>query len=81
MVHPFGGIGLGWGYSKFSHVADVDRDWNYTLQISAGLEIQFAEEFGVYLEAKGLASGSDGERANEFDFSGSGLMAGVSFIF
>ncbi len=81
MVHPFCGIGLGWGYTKFSHIADTDRNWDYALQISAGLELQLAEEFGIYIEAKGLASGTDGERENEFDYSGSGLMAGVSFIF
>ncbi|MFN2366693.1 MAG: hypothetical protein ABR523_09570, partial [Desulfurivibrionaceae bacterium] len=27
MVHPFVGIGLGWGYSKFHRVNDIDRDW------------------------------------------------------
>ena len=81
MVHPFGGIGLGWGYTKFNRVGDIDRDWNYVLQISAGVEIRFAEEFGIFIEGKGLASGTDGERENEFDFSGPSLMAGVSFIF
>lgn len=81
MVHPFVGIGLGWGYSKFYRVNDIDRDWNPALQLSTGLEIQFAEEFGIYIEARGLASGTDGERDNEFDFSGPGLMAGASFIF
>lgn len=81
MIHPFGGIGLGLAYTKFSHDYDVDRDLNYVLQISAGVEIQFAEEFGIIIEAKGLASGTDGERENEFDFSGPSLMAGVSFIF
>ena len=80
-IHPFGGIGLGWGYTKFNRVSDVDRDLNYVLQISAGLEIQFAEEFGIFIEGKGLASGTDGERENEFDFSGPSLTAGVSFIF
>ena len=81
MVHPFGGIGLGWGYTKFSRDGDVDRDLNYVLQISAGLELQLAEEFGIFIEGKGLASGTDGERENEFDFSGPSLLAGVSLIF
>ncbi|MEN8135218.1 MAG: hypothetical protein ABFS18_06740 [Thermodesulfobacteriota bacterium] len=81
MVHPFGGVGLGWGYSKFGRDGDVDRDLNYVLQINAGLEIQLAEEFGIFIEGKALASGTDGERENEFDFSGPSLMAGVSLIF
>jgi opacity protein-like surface antigen len=87
MIHPFVGIGLGWGYTQFNRINDIDqewdtdREWNTALQISTGVEFQFAEEFGIYIEAKGLASGSDSERENEFDFSGSGLMAGVSFIF
>ena len=81
MVHPFLGIGLGWGYSKFNRIGDTDRDWNTALQISTGLEIQFAEEFGIFLEAKGIASGTEGERDNEFDFTGADLLAGVSFIF
>lgn len=81
-VLPFAGIGLGWGFAKYDDgVGKVDRDWNPTLQISAGVEFQVAEEFGIYLEAKGLASNTDGERENEFDFTSSGLMAGVSLIF
>ncbi len=81
IVRPFGGIGLGWGYSKFSRDGDVDRDLNYVLQIAAGVEFQLAEEFGIFIEGKGLASGTDGDRENEFDFSGPSLMAGVSVIF
>jgi len=81
MVHPFLGVGLGWGYSKFLRTGDIDRDWNTALQISTGIEIRPADEFGIYIEAKGLASNTDGERENEFDFSGGGLLAGVSFIF
>jgi opacity protein-like surface antigen len=81
MIHPFGGIGLGWGYTKFDRTVDVDRDWNYVLQLSAGLELRFAEEFGLYIEAKSLMSGTDGVRENEYDFSGPSLMTGVSFIF
>ena len=81
IVRPFGGIGLGWGYTKFGRDGDVDRDLNYVLQIAAGVELQLAEEFGIFIEGKGLASGTDGERENEFDFSGPSLMAGVSVIF
>ncbi|MEN8142705.1 MAG: hypothetical protein ABFQ82_03795 [Thermodesulfobacteriota bacterium] len=81
MIHPFGGIGLGWGYTKFNRVVDIDRDWNPVLQISGGLEVLFAEEFGFFIEAKALMSGTDGERENEFDFSGPALLTGVSFIF
>lgn len=81
VVHPFGGIGLGWGYTKFNRDGDSDRDLNYVLQIAAGLEIRMAEEFGIFIEAKALASGTDGERENEFDFSGPSVMAGVSVIF
>jgi len=81
IVRPFGGIGLGWGYTKFGRDGDVDRDLNYVLQIAAGVELQLAAEFGIFLEGKGFASGTDGERENEFDFSGPSLMAGVSVIF
>jgi len=81
MVHPFVGIGLGWGYTKFHRIGDTDHDWNGALQLAAGLEFRFAREFGIFVEGKGLASGTDGERDNEFDFTGSGLLAGVSFIF
>jgi len=81
IVRPVGGIGLGWGYTKFGRDGDVDRDLNYVLQIAAGVELQLAEEFGIFIEGKGLASGTDGERENEFDFSGPSLMAGVSVIF
>jgi opacity protein-like surface antigen len=82
VFHPFAGVGLGYGFAKYDDgVGNVDRDWNYALQLTGGFELRFAEEFGIFLEAKGLASGTDGERANEFDFSSAGLMAGVSFIF
>ena len=81
MIHPFGGIGLGWGYTKFNRGVDIDRDWNPVLQIVGGLEIQFAKELGIFIEVKSLMSGTDGERENEFDFSGPSLMTGVSFIF
>ena len=82
VFHPFAGIGLGYGFAKYDDgVGNVDRDWNMALQVTGGFELQFADDFGFFVEAKGLASGTDGERANEFDFSSAGLMAGISFIF
>ena len=82
VFHPFVGFGLGYGFSRYNDGGgNIDEDWNYALQVTGGFELQFADEFGIFLEAKGLASGTDGERANEFDFSSAGLMAGVSFIF
>jgi opacity protein-like surface antigen len=81
VFHPFVGIGLGYGFSRYNNGVDIDEDWNLALQLTGGFELQFADEFAIFLEAKGLASGTDGERANEFDFSSTGLMAGVSFIF
>jgi opacity protein-like surface antigen len=82
VFHPFAGIGLGWGFTRYNDgIQHTDEDWNLALQLTGGFELQFSEGFAVFLEAKGLASGTDGERANEFDFSSTGLMAGVSFIF
>ena len=81
MIRPYTGIGLGWGYTKFNRSVDADRDWNPVLQVSGGLEIKLADEFGLYAEVKQLISGTDGERENEFDFSGPAFMTGVSFIF
>ena len=81
VFHPFAGIGLGYGFSRYNNGIDVDEDWNLALQLTGGFELQFSDDFGIFLEAKGLASGTDGERANDFDFSSTGLMAGVSFIF
>jgi len=82
MFLPFLGIGLGYGLTKYDDgIGDADHDLNYALQVTGGFELQFAEDFGIFLEAKGVASGTDGERDNEFDFSSTGLMAGISFIF
>ncbi|MBU0480008.1 MAG: porin family protein [Proteobacteria bacterium] len=82
MIRPFFGIGLGWGHAKYDDgIGNVDRDMNAALQASMGIEFLFAENFGFYTELKGLASNTDGESENEFDFSSTGLMAGVSFVF
>lgn len=82
VVHPFAGIGLGWGHARYDDgVGNVDRDVNVALQATAGVEFRIGDNFGFYTEVKGVASGTDGEDENEFDFSGTGLLAGISMIF
>ena len=82
IIRPFFGIGLGWGHAKYSDgLGNVDRDLNVALQASGGIEFLFAQNFGFYTEIKGLASNTDGESENEFDFSSTSLMAGMSFVF
>lgn len=82
VLHPFVGIGLGWGHAKYDDgQGDVDRDVNVALQATTGVEFRIGENFGFYTEVKGLASGTDGEEENQFDFSGTGFMAGISLIF
>jgi len=82
VLHPFIGLGLGWGYAKYDdNLGNVDRDANIALQATAGVEFRIGENVGFYTELKGLASGTDGEEENEFDFSGTGFMAGISLIF
>lgn len=80
-IHPFCGIGLGWGYAKFHRADDVDRDWNPTLQFSGGVEFRLADGFGFFIEGKGFLPETDGDRSNDFDFSGPSLMGGISIIF
>jgi len=82
VIHPFAGIGLGWGHAKVNDgQGNIDRDVNLALQFSFGIEFRFVDNFAFYTELKGLASGTDGDEDNEFDFSSSAAMAGVSFIF
>jgi opacity protein-like surface antigen len=82
VLHPFIGIGLGWGHVKYDDgQGNVDRDVNVALQATGGVEFRIGENFGLYTEVKGLASNTDGEEANQFDFSGTGFMAGISLIF
>lgn len=82
VLHPFAGIGLGWGQAKYDDgQGNVDRDINIALQATAGMEFRLGKNFGFYTEVKGLASGADSEEDKEFDFSGTGFMAGISMIF
>jgi|GEM_PF-2086961 len=82
ILHPYAGIGLGWGHAKYDDgQGNIDRDINFAMQASAGIEFRIGENFGLYTEVKGLASGTDGEDENEFDFSGTGFLAGISMIF
>lgn len=82
VLHPFVGIGLGWGHAKYDDgQGNIDRDVNFALQATTGMEFRIGENFGFYTEVKGLASGTDGEEENEFDFSGTGFLAGISLIF
>lgn len=82
VLHPFVGIGLGWGHAKYNDgQGNVDRDVNVALQATTGVEFRIGENFGFYTEVKGLASNTDGAEDNEFDFSGTGFMAGISMIF
>lgn len=82
VLHPYAGIGLGWGHAKYDDgQGNIDRNVNAALQVTAGMEFRIGENFGFYTELKGLASGTDGEDDNEFDFSGTGLLAGISLIF
>jgi hypothetical protein len=82
VLHPYAGFGLGWGHARFDDgQGNIDRDFNLALQASGGVEFRIGNNFGIYTELKGLASGTDGEDENEFDFSGTGLMAGISLIF
>ncbi len=82
ILHPYGGIGLGWGHAKYDDgQGNIDRDVNFAMQASAGIEFRIGDNFGLYTEVKGLASGTDGEDENEFDFSGTGFLAGISMIF
>lgn len=82
VLHPYAGFGMGVGHAKFDDGQGyVDRELNLALQASGGVEFRIGNNFGIYTEVKGLASGTDGEDENEFDFSGTGLMAGISMIF
>jgi opacity protein-like surface antigen len=82
ILHPYAGIGLGWGHAKYDDgQGNIDRDINFAMQASAGIEFRIGDNFGLYTEVKGLASGTDGEDENEFDFSGTGFLAGISIIF
>jgi opacity protein-like surface antigen len=82
VLHPYAGFGFGWGHAKFDDgEGNIDRDVNLALQASAGIEFRIGDNFGIYTELKGLASGTDGEDENEFDFSGTGFLAGFSMIF
>lgn len=82
VIHPFVGIGLGWGHARYDDgQGNIDRDVNVALQATTGVEFRIGENFGFYTEVKGLASGTDGEDENEFDFSGTGFLAGISLIF
>lgn len=82
LLHPYAGIGLGWGHAKYDDGrGNIDRDVNVAMQATAGVEFRIGDNFGFYTELKGLASGTDGEEENEFDFSGSGFLAGISLIF
>jgi len=81
-VHPYAGGGFGWGHAKYDDgVGNVDRDLNLVFQGMLGIEFRFADAFGFFTEARALASGADGEEENEFDFSGTGVTAGINFIF
>ena len=82
VLHPYAGIGLGWGHAKYDDgKGEVDRDVNIALQATAGVEFRLGKNFGIYTELKGLASNTDGQADNEFDFSGTSYLAGVSMIF
>jgi len=82
VLHPYFGLGLGWGYGKFDDgVGNVDRDYNAALSLSTGIEFRIGENVGLYTEVKGLVSGADNQDDNEFNCSGTGYFAGVSFIF
>lgn len=82
VLHPFVGFGVGWGHAKYDDgQGNIDRDVNVALQATTGVEFRIGKNFGIYTEVKGLASGTDGEEENEFDFSGTGFMAGISMIF
>ena len=82
ILHPYAGIGLGWGHAKYDDgVGNIDRDVNLAIQVDTGVEFRIGDNFGIYTEVKGLASGTDGEEENEFDFSGICYLAGISMIF
>ena len=82
VLHPYAGVGFGWGHAKYDDgEGNIDRDLNFAMQASAGIEFRIGDNFGIYTEVKGLASGTDGEDENEFDFSGTGFLAGISMIF
>ena len=82
VLHPFAGIGLGWGQAKYDDgQGNVDRDINIALQAAAGMEFRLGKNLGFYTEIKGVASGTDGKDGKEFDFSGTGFLAGISLIF
>jgi len=82
VLHPYAGIGLGWGHAKYDDGrGNVDRNVNVALQATAGVEFRIGKNFGIYTELKGLASGADSAEGKEFDFSGTGFLAGISLIF
>jgi len=81
-LHPYAGFGLGLGHAKYDDGdGNVDRDINLAIQASTGIEFRIGDNFGIYTEVKGLASGTEGEEDNEFDFSGTCYLAGISMIF
>ena len=88
MIQPYVGAGAGFGFSNFdsSGFRLSGSAFGINAQFLLGLELQFVDNFGIFLEYKNvILADYEGETifgdVEDFDFSGSGISAGVAFHF
>ncbi len=78
LVHPFAGVGIGLGHTSVTGGADVNPELQLALQAAGGVELR-VRHLGLYVEVKGVYF--DVDRSDHYDPSGTGVFAGVSFVF
>jgi hypothetical protein len=74
-------VGVGLGFTDTTYSGDLTGGASgLAYQALAGMEFRF-KHFGVYLMGKYLASTTEDSSGEEVEVGGTGILAGVSFIF
>ncbi len=79
-LHPFIGVGGGASNAKFSGGARGTMAGS-VYQAMVGADLRFSRRFGLYLEYKFLKSTTSDNSGQTIDVGGSGILAGLSFVF